>query len=163
MTHAPDRPSTPTIPAILPADVLRQLAVLHTAPTTDLKERWRQLFGREPPPFNRSYLRSRLIHKVQALVYGDLKPTTVARLEALGEKLDGGNITLRRVRADDRPVVGTQLVREWNGVRHVITVRATDFDFEGQPFKSLSAIARHITGTRWNGWTFFGLRARSGA
>jgi hypothetical protein len=45
-------------------------------------------------------------------------------------------------------------------VQHVVTVRADDFEFEGRPYQSLSAIARHITGTRWNGWTFFGLRAR---
>jgi hypothetical protein len=48
-------------------------------------------------------------------------------------------------------------------VQHVVTVRMNDFEFEGRPYQSLSAIARHITGTRWNGWTFFGLRARGDA
>ena len=47
--------------------------------------------------------------------------------------------------------------------QHVVTVRADDFEYEGRPYRSLSAIARHITGTRWNGWTFFGLRARGDA
>jgi len=88
----------------------------------------------------------------------------VARLEAIGEKLDGGNLTLRRIRADDRrPITGTQLLREHDGVEHAVTVLADGFEYEGRPYQSLSAIARAITGTRWNGWTFFGLRGRGEA
>jgi hypothetical protein len=125
-----------------------------------LKLRWRELFGKEPPPFSRPFLQSRLAYRTQELAYGSLKPETVARLEALGERLDGGNITLRRIRADDRPLAGTKLVREHNGVEHVVTVLHDGFEFEGRPYRSLSAIARAITGTRWNGWTFFGLNKK---
>jgi hypothetical protein len=103
-----------------------------------------------------------LAYRVQELAYGGLRPETRARLEALGEQLDGGNIVLRRIRADSRPLPGTRLLRQWQGVQHVITVRPDDFEFEGRPYRSLSAIARHITGTRWNGWTFFGLRPQRG-
>jgi hypothetical protein len=56
------------------------------------------------------------------------------------------------------PVAGTRLLREWQGVEHTVTVLADGFDYDGRPYKSLSAIARAITGTRWNGWLFFGLR-----
>jgi hypothetical protein len=84
----------------------------------------------------------------------------VSRLEALGERLDGGNVVLRRLRADDRPIAGTRLLREYQGVEHVVTVLADGFEYEGRPYRSLSAIARVITGTRWNGWTFFGLSGR---
>jgi hypothetical protein len=153
----------PTIPAIPPTQVLARLAALQTAPAADLKKQWRELFGKEPPPFNRPYLVSRLSYRVQELAYGGLKPETVDRLVALGEQLDGGNVVLRRIRADSRPLAGTRLIREWQGVQHVVTVRVSDFEFEGRPYQSLSAIARHITGTRWNGWTFFGLRARGAA
>ena len=153
----------PTIPAIPPTQVLARLAALQTAPTADLKQQWRELFGKEPPPFNRPYLVSRLSYRIQELAYGGLKPETVDRLVALGEQLDGSNVVLRRIRADSRPLAGTRLIREWQGVQHVVTVRADDFEFEGRPYQSLSAIARHITGTRWNGWTFFGLRARGDA
>jgi Protein of unknown function (DUF2924) len=148
------------IPAIPPTDVLHRLAALHAAPTTDLKQQWRELFGKEPPPFNRPYLQSRLAYRIQELTYGGIKPETRARLEALGEQLDGGNVVLRRIRADNRPLPGTRLVREYEGVQHVVMVRADDFEYEGRPYRSLSAIARHITGTRWNGWTFFGLKGR---
>ncbi len=158
------RPPAPVLPAIPPADVLGRLAALRTLPTADLKRQWRELFGTEPPPFNRPYLQSRLAYRIQELAYGGLKPETRARLEALGEQLDGGNVVLRRVRADNRPLAGTRLVREHGGVEHVVTVLADGFEWEGRPYRSLSAIARAITGTRWNGWTFFGLKsARGGA
>ena len=155
--------AAPTIAAIPPTDVLRRLAALTTASTADLKQQWRDLFGKEPPAFNRPWLESRLAYRIQELAYGGLKPETVARLEALGEKLDGGNTTLRRIRADDRPIAGTRLLREYQGVEHAVTVLADGFEYEGRPYRSLSAIARAITGTRWNGWTFFGLRGRGDA
>ncbi|WP_442970686.1 DUF2924 domain-containing protein [Roseomonas sp. USHLN139] len=151
-------PTPPTIPAIPPADVLGRLAALQSAPIALLKQQWRELFGKEPPPFNRAYIQSRLAYRIQELAYGGLKRETRARLQALGEQLDGGNVVLRRIRADSRPLPGTRLLREYDGVEHVVTVRPDNFDYEGRPYRSLSAIARHITGTRWNGWTFFGLR-----
>ena len=156
--------NAPTTGAPRPANILGQLASLQSASTADLKAHWRSLFGSEPPPFSRTYLQSRLAYRLQELIYGGLKPETVKRLEALGERLDGGNPVLRRVRADDRPIAGTRLVREYQGVEHVVTVLPDGFDYEGRPYRSLSAIARAITGTRWNGWTFFGLRhPRGGA
>jgi hypothetical protein len=156
-------PSTPTISVIPQDQVLSRLAALQTASAAELREQWRALFGREPPAFNRPYLVSRLSYRVQELAYSGLRPETRARLEALGEQLDGGNPVLRRVRADSRPLPGTRLIREHGGVQHVVTVRADRFEYEGRPYRSLSAIARHITGTRWNGWTFFGLKGRPGA
>jgi hypothetical protein len=72
-------------------------------------------------------------------------------------------VVLRRIRADNRPLPGTRLLREYAGVEHAITVLRDGFEWEGRPYRSLSAIARAITGTRWNGWTFFGLKASRGA
>ena len=155
-------PSTPILPAVPPADVLGRLAALRTLPTAELKAQWRELFAKEPPPFNRPYLQSRLGYRIQELAYGGLEPETRARLEALGEQLDGGNVVLRRVRADSRPLAGTRLVREHAGVEHTVTVLPDGFEWEGRPYRSLSAIARAITGTRWNGWAFFGLKAGRG-
>ena len=72
-----------------------------------------------------------------------------------------GTLTRKSQIADPRnPVVGTRLIREWNGVEHTITVLRDGFEWQGRPYKSLSAIARAITGTRWNGYRFFGLRER---
>ena len=130
-----------------PDPIPARLAALKVTPTPDLKQQWRDLFDSEPPPFNRRYLESRLAYRIQELAYGGLKPETIRRLERLGEELDGGDRKKRGMRADrDRPITGTRLLREW----------------QGRPYKSLSAIARAITGTRWNGWTFFGLRNHRG-
>ena len=144
--------TTDTIPA--------RLAALKTTTTPDLKALWRDLFDSEPPPFNRRYLESRLAYRIQELSYGGLKLETVRRLERLGEELDGGDRRKSRVRADLRPIAGTRLIREWQGVEHVVTVTNDGFEWQGRPYKSLSAIARGITGTRWSGPTFFGLKSR---
>ena len=141
--------------------IIGRIAALKTTPTPDLRAMWRDLFDSEPPRYNRRFLESRLAYRIQELEYGGLKPATVARLEALGEELDGGNIVVRRTRVDDRPIAGTRLVREYQGVEHCVTVRDDGYEYQGRPYRSLSAIARVITGTHWNGWVFFGVR-RSG-
>jgi DUF2924 family protein len=139
--------------------VLTRVAALKVAKTTDLKQQWRELFGTEPPPYNRRFLESRLAYRIQELAYGGLKPETIARLEAIAEDLDGGDPDRRRRRAaQDRPIAGTRLIREWQGVEHCVTVRDEDFEYQGRPYKSLSAVARAITSTRWNGLIFFGLK-----
>jgi Protein of unknown function (DUF2924) len=139
--------------------VLARLAALKTLPMPQLKEQWRDLFETEPPPFNRRYLESRLAYRIQELAYGGL---TIKRLEALAADLESDQHSQRR-RPLTRPVAGTQLVREWQGTEHRVTVVDGGFEYRGRPFKSLSAIARAITGTRWNGWVFFGLKNRRAA
>lgn len=145
-----------TVPDSIPA----RLAAIKTTPTPELRCQWRDLFGTDAPAYNRRFLESRLAYRIQELAYGGLKPSTVARLKALGEELDGGNVARRRKRADhsDKPISGTRLIREWKGVEHTATVLAEGYEFQGRPYKSLSAIARAITGTRWNGLVFFGLK-----
>jgi hypothetical protein len=143
--------------------VLARLAALKTTPTLGLKQQWRDLFESEPPPYNRRFLESRLAYRVQELAFGGLRPETVTRLEALGEELFGDNGKPKRLRDDAHlPISGTRLLREWQGVEHCVTVRDNDYEYQGRPFKSLSAVARAITGTRWNGWVFFGLKNQRG-
>ncbi len=135
-----------------------RLAALKTTPTPDLRKQWRDLFETEPPPYNRRYLESRLAYRIQELAYGGLKPETIRRLEQLGEQLDGGDRKKSRIRADLKPIAGTRLIREYQGVEQVVTVTQVGFEWQGRPYQSLSAIARAITGTRWNGRVFFGLK-----
>ena len=142
--------------------IVARIAALKATPTPDLRTLWRDLFETDPPRQNRRFLESRLAYRIQELEYGELKPAIVERLEALGEELDGGNAVVRKRRTDDRPIAGTRLIREYQGVEHCATVLVDGFEYQGRPYKSLSAIARAITGTRWNGWVFFGIR-RSGA
>ena len=111
-----------------------RLAALKTTSTPDLKAQWRELFDSAPPPFNRRYLESRLAYRIQELAYGGLKPETVKRLEALGEQLDGGDRKKSRIHADLTPIVGTRLIREWQGVEHVVTVIAQKFRVQQRLF-----------------------------
>ena len=143
--------------------VAAQLAALPQMPLDRLWALWDQHFPRRPLRVTRRYLESRLAYRIQELAYGGLKPETIRRLERLGEELDGGDKKKRSVRLDrDRPITGTRLLREWQGVEYVVTVTADGFEWQGRPYKSLSAIARAITGTRWNGRVFFGLKNHRG-
>ncbi len=146
-----------------PDPIPARLAALKTTPTADLKQMWRDLFANDPPVFNRKYLESRLAYRIQELTFGGLKPETVRRLEQLGEQLDGGNVVTRRIRTDRKPMAGTRLIRDYQGIEQVVTVLQDGFEWQGRPYQSLSAIARAITGTRWNGWVFFGLKNHKGA
>ncbi len=141
--------------------VLAEIAGLSTKPTADLKARWRELFESEPPPYNRKFLVSRLAYRIQELAYGGLKVSTVERLDALADQVSGTG--KRKYQVADRPPRGTQLIRVWQGVEHVVSVRDDDFEYQGRPFKSLSAVARAITGTQWNGLIFFGLKSARSA
>ena len=140
-----------------------RLAALKTMPMPDLKAEWRALFETEPPPFNRRHLQNRIAYRIQELAYGGLKPETLRRLQILGEQYDSNNVSIRRIRHDARPVAGTRLVREYRGVEHTVTVLADGYEWQGRPYRSLSAIARAITGTRWNGLVFFGVKRQGSA
>lgn len=139
--------------------VLAQLAALKTTPTPDLKKQWRDLHGTEAPPYNRRFLESRLAYRIQELTYGGLKPETVKRLDALARGVEDTNPKTRQIRIDRKPIAGTRLLREFQGVEHIVTVTVESYEYRGRPYKSLSAIAKAITGVKWNGWVFFGLKS----
>ena len=80
----------------------------------------------------------------------------------MGEKLDGGRTEIRKRRIDNRPVPGTRLIKDWQGQRIEVEVGVEDFLYNGQRYTSLSRIAREITGTSRNGWTFFGFASARG-
>jgi hypothetical protein len=135
--------------------VLAQIAALKTRSTPELRDMWRELFGKESPVLGRRYLEDRIAFRVQELQFGGLSDRARRKLDALVDQLEP---KAARRRDPGRPIAGTQLRREWKGIEHVVTVREHDFEYNGRPYKSLSAIAREIAGTRWNGWLFFGLR-----
>jgi hypothetical protein len=119
-----------------------RVAALNALPVPQLKQQWRDLFESEPPPYNRRFLEHRLACRIQELAYGELKPEIVKRLRVLAEELDGGDPANRRRYHQDQPMPGTRLIREWQGIEHCVTVRDEGFEYQGRPYKSLSAIAR---------------------
>jgi hypothetical protein len=142
--------------------VLSQLAALKGASAAVLKARWRELFETEPPAYNRRFLESRLAYRIQELAYGGLSRETLERLRSIARQYATRDAAERKARPIDRPIVGTRLIREYQGIEHCVTVRVDDFDYLGRPYKSLSSIAREITGTKWNGLVFFGLKRHPG-
>ena len=143
--------------------LIARIAALKTTPTPDLQAQWRELFETEPPRRNRGYLESRIAYRIQELEHGGLSPATVARLEALGD--DPRRRRCRRsasaASTTGRSPAPASFVNT-RAVEHCVTVLADGFEYQGRPYKSLSAVARAITGTRWNGPLFFGLRNSGG-
>ena len=138
--------------------VLARLAALKDMTVRELKAEWAKLFSSDAPNNSRPFLEQRLAYRIQELTWGGPSKPVRQLLDALADEVEGKKVR-RSVIADPRnPVIGTRLVREWDGAEHVITVLKDGFDWQGRRYKSLSSIARDITGTRWNGYRFFGLR-----
>jgi hypothetical protein len=141
--------------------VLKQIAGLPKLSHAELKALWREYFGTEPPACRRGFLVRGLAHRLQELTYGGLKPAYQARLDAMiagTEKPNGAGRPGRRARQELNLLDGTKLLREWRGVMHEVTVIEGGYEHHGRRYRSLSAVARAITGTQWSGPLFFGLR-----
>jgi hypothetical protein len=144
--------------------VLKQIADLERMTARELHERWWQLIGTEPPRYNRDCLIRRLAYRIQELAHGGLALTAREKMNRLLD--DAGYDDIGAVRASRRglprkrgpAILGTRLIREWNGERHEVTAVEGGFEFRGRRYRSLSAIAKLITGTHWSGPAFFGLR-----
>jgi hypothetical protein len=140
--------------------ILARLAALKAMSVNELKTEWQAMFDAPAPNNSRTFLEIRLAYRIQELTYGGPDKQTRRMLDLLADEVEG-TLTRKAQIADPRnPVVGTKLIREWDGVAHTVTVLKDGFDWGGQRYQSLSAVARAITGTRWNGYRFFGLRER---
>ncbi len=138
-----------------------EIARLRDLDNEDLRKNWHAVFGRTPPPhLPRHFLFRILAYRMQADRFGDLDGESKKLLdrsespEKAGQKAMG---LVRRI-VDVRP--GTILGREWNGRMQRVAVQADGFVWNGKTYPSLSQVAFAITGTRWNGPRFFGLRDR---
>ena len=140
--------------------MVAQVAELEGMTLEQLREKWNALYNTAPPvTSSRQQLVGRLAYRLQELVYGGLPEETKAKLESLGRvAMNSGK---REARNPDQPVPGTKLIREWQGERKEVTVLESGFEYAGKTYRSLSAIATEITGTKWNGPDFFGLRRRA--
>ena len=120
----------------------------------ELKEQWRALWGTEPPRHgSREFLIRAVAYAIQAQAFGGLNAKTLRLLR----KASGAN-GARPKHQKRRLSKGSKLFREWHGEAHEVLVLDKGFAWCGETYPSLSAIARAITGTHWNGWAFFGLK-----
>ena len=151
------------------ADVATQLAELEEMTVGELVERYREVFGEPTRSRNKGYLRKKVAWRIQEVAEGGLSDRTWARIEMLAAEAPvrwrpashPSKPTPAPSHRDLRlPEPGTILVRDHGGKRHEVTVLVEGFEYGGRCFKSLSRIAREITGTQWNGFLFFSLRSR---
>jgi len=137
--------------------IMRQIKELQDKSFAELKQLWRDYYQAEPPPYRRGFMAHALAYRIQELTYGGLSNKAENRLNDLLAEAKGAK-TKRRVAPAKIPVAGTRLVREWRGERYEAIVLGNGFEYAGRKWNSLTAIARDITGTHWNGPVFFGLR-----
>jgi len=160
---------------------LMEIESLRRASMADLREKYRKVFGEETRCRHREHLFRRVAWRLQALAEGDLSERARGRAQQIAQDADlrmvapphfftvggervqtaGGD---RNRRPPDRrlPLPGTVLSRKWKGRTILVEVLAKGFRYENRPYSSLSAIAVAITGTRWNGLSFFGLTRPAG-
>lgn len=149
----------------------QQLAALEDMGLKELREQHLSLYGEEARSKNLPYLRKRLAFRLQERVEGGLSPQAQTRLEELmpeelpirpKSKQSKSVPTPRKVDVQPKdsrlPEQGTILTREHKGFVHEVEILEQGFRYRGRPFTSLSTIAKEITGTAWNGFTFFGLK-----
>lgn len=137
-------------------DVPTELDALRDMSRGDLLELWSlEEFGALPRKTSTPFLARLLAYELQARQHGGLRKRTRSALQAI---VANG--------VPESPVkvatTGTRLVREWNGVRHVVDVTKEGAVYRGNTYRSLSAVAREITGARWSGPRFFGLQRKAG-
>jgi hypothetical protein len=134
------------------SEIIAEVEKLQTLGKDDLRARWSTLFGKAPPPALTKDLLGRMIAwRIQEKFYGGHDMATLRLLDGLAR----GKAAKSAAEPKLRP--GTVLMREHGGMRHTVTVTADGF----VSYPSLSAVARAVTGTSWNGRRFFGLRMKA--
>jgi len=152
MRNAPKKAVQPVSPEAVASEISR----LSALPLKELKAAWSAEFRREVPKgMWRDLLLRTLAWRLQEKAFGSHDRATLKRLEELGQKRPGDQRC-------QRLKTGTVLIRDFEGVRHTVSIVPGGFIWQEKTYASLSAIARIITGTNWNGPRFFGLREGRG-
>jgi hypothetical protein len=139
----------------MPDSVETQLGTLPSLSKEHLAKLWQKLFHSVPDPkIRKPAMIQFLAYRIQEQAYGSLSASTERRLRQLTESVAGNSV----LKPSRRIPSGTRLVREWQSQVHLVNVEAKGYDYRGVRYRSLSEIARVITGTRWSGPLFFGLK-----
>ena len=140
-------------------DIEARLAKLHQLDKTELSKLWRKFFHRDSADAMRKDLMVRVVgHRIQEEAFGGLSPASIRRLRELSKAFEANPEASLSSRPPIKP--GTRLVRQWQQQVHIVDVEERGYAYKGVLYESLSEIARLITGTRWSGPLFFGLKDR---
>ena len=139
-------------------DIPEQIAQLRSLSRQELLDLWQKLYRRVAPQgIRRELMVPFLAYRIQENAYGGLKPATRCKLRRIARELEK-SATSPELRIQPKIKPGTCLLRYWRGEEHEVLVTDSGYEYRGASFSSLSPIARQITGTRWSGPAFFGLR-----
>lgn len=142
-------------------EIQQRIKELPTLQRSQLLDLWLNNFGKPAPAgIRRELIIPILAYRLQEQAHGGLNKETIAKLRKIANDCDQKSTSSRR---SHRIKPGTRIVRHWNGKPHEVTVVNDGFLYRGTTYKSLSEIARQITGTRWSGPLFFGLKRRNTA
>jgi hypothetical protein len=140
-------------------ELAREITRLPALDVPALRQRWAALFGAEPSlSFGRALLLRAIAYRLQEKASPRLKPATRRVLDRIA---DNRSSDAPQSIPQSRASPGTVLIRHWRGVSHRVTVLDNDVVYRGRSYKSLSEVARVITGSRWSGPLFFGLKGRA--
>lgn len=138
-------------------DIAAEIVRLESLAIDQLREEWRRLIQTPPPRrLSRDILLRGVTYKLQENAFGGLSKAILRKLWSSGP-VDSSQAEKRRPRPSFKP--GTRLVREWHGVTHTVVILADGVEWRGQRYRSLSVVAREITGAHWSGPRFFGLKS----
>jgi hypothetical protein len=138
-----------------------EVAALATMSPAQLRNRWQQIYRDAPPPFAPDLLARGIAFRLQERVYGKLPTATRREIERLQRQFERTGEVLTEACATTKP--GTLLVRVWKQEHHHVLILDDGYLYRDRPYSSLSEIANEITGVRWSGPRFFGLRRGRGA
>lgn len=147
-------------------EIAQRIAALEDMTIPELREEYARVFGEETRSKHKVFLRKRIVWGLQAREYGGLSERALRRAEELASE---SNLTLTAPKSwtEDRPfrpkrpapvLPGSQITREYKGQQISVTVLPSGFEWKGDIYRSLSAVAKAVTGSHWNGSLFFGLR-----
>src|SRR5882757_8921264 len=123
----------------------------------ELRTRWKTLFGHSAPKsLRRNFLARAVAYQMQVEAYGGLSVAIKRRLREIADAVRNGDTNA--VLGSGRIKPGTQMIRQWQNTTHTVTALTEGFEWNGCTYKSLSAVANSITGTKWNGFAFFGIK-----
>jgi hypothetical protein len=141
----------------MPESIAERLATLPALNKAALCVLWKQLFNASPPAqLRKNLMISILAYRIQEQAHGPLSTAMRGRLRQLGRALDDDSDCV--VPSVPTLKAGTRLVRQWRDQVHLVNVKTNGYEYQGAQYKSLSEIARLITGTRWSGPLFFGIK-----
>lgn len=156
------------------AKIARRIQELNDLTVNQLREKWVEVWNEPCRSRNKDYLRKRIAWRIQALAYGGISERALRRAEELADEsllrilppreapaLPPGRKTVTRKLAREGnpglPMPGSAITKNYQGRTLIVTVQDKGFEFEGETYRSLSAVAKAVTGTHWNGRLFFGL------